>query len=167
MPAREHHVLGLDVAVHHTVAVRFGQGIGHVAQDPHGIGHRQGALTRDPVAEGCPLDERHDVEQVGAGRVRPSGGTRVVERQDVGVLQRRGDADLTEEAVGAHRRGQIGLEHLHRHLAVVPQILRQVDGGHAAGTRFALDAVAASQRLVEAGNDVGQGALRLSGDDVM
>jgi hypothetical protein len=46
--------------------------------------------------------------------------------------------DLANEGKG----GQFGPQHLQRDLAVVPRILGEIDGGHAAFAETALDAVA-------------------------
>mgnify|MGYP003471267922 CR=1 FL=1 len=54
----------------------------------------------------------------------------------------RGGLDLGEKPLGADDRGQLGPQHFHRHLAVVLQVLRQVDGGHPALAELALEAVA-------------------------
>jgi len=45
------------------------------------------------------------------------------------------------EAIGAHRRGELGSQHLDGHLAVVSKILGEVDRGHAALAQLALEAV--------------------------
>ena len=61
----------------------------------------------------------------------------------------RGDPDLAAEALGAEQRAQLGSEHLDRHLAVMPEVVREVDRGHAAPAELALDGVAARQRGAE------------------
>ena len=54
----------------------------------------------------------------------------------------RGDLDLPQEALGA--------EHRDRHLAVVLEVLGEIDRGHAARAEFALQAIAVRQRGGEA-----------------
>ena len=61
----------------------------------------------------------------------------------------RGHPDLTAEALGAEHRAQLGSEHLDRNLAVMPEVVREVDRGHAAPAELALDGVAARQRGAE------------------
>ena len=61
------------------------------------------------------------------------------------MLEVGGGLDLGEEPLGADHGGQLGPQHLDRHLAVVPEVLRQVDGGHAARAELALEAVAVGQ----------------------
>ena len=54
--------------------------------------------------------------------------------------------DLLEEALVPHGGGQLGTEHLHRNPAAMPQVLGEVDCGHAALPEFALDRIALRQR---------------------
>ncbi len=65
------------------------------------------------------------------------------------MLQIGGGLDLDQEALGADHRRELGAEDLDRHLAVVSDILGEVDRGHPAGTEFALDAVAVGQACPE------------------
>ena len=51
--------------------------------------------------------------------------------------------DLGQEPLGSDDRRQFGLQNLERHLPLVLDVVRQVDGRHAALTEFGLDAVAA------------------------
>jgi hypothetical protein len=67
----------------------------------------------------------HDVVEGPAGRAG------VEERHDVGVLERGAGGDLLDEPLGAEHGGQLRLEGLERHLAVVLEVLGQVHGGHA------------------------------------
>ena len=55
------------------------------------------------------------------------------------MLQPGGDLDLAEEAIAADRGGELGPQHLDRHLPVVPQVLGQIDRGHAAAAQLALE----------------------------
>ena len=61
------------------------------------------------------------------------------------MLELRGGGDLLHEAVGAQDGGQLGLEDLDGHLAVVLEVLGQVDRGHPALAQLPLDAVAVRQ----------------------
>jgi hypothetical protein len=56
-----------------------------------------------------------------------------------------GELDLPEEPLRADLEGDLGAQHLERHLAVVLQVLGEVHGGHAALAQLALDAVAVRQ----------------------
>ena len=102
-------------------------------------------------AERLAVDERHDIVEEAVGAPFPA----VEERQDVGVLQRRGGLDLHHEALGADDGGELGLQDLERHLAVVLEVLGQVHRGHAPLAELPLDAVAVGQGGNEAGKRVG------------
>jgi hypothetical protein len=64
-----------------------------------------------------------------------------VHRQDLGVREPRGNADLSKESLGLVRLGAAGKQHFHGDLAAVLEILRQIDRGHPAATDLFLDAV--------------------------
>jgi hypothetical protein len=83
------------------------------------------------------------------------GLARIVHRQDVGVMETRGSADLAQEALRAERGGELGVKHLERHRAVVPEVMGQVDSGHATAAELALKRVSVAQNL-------GQGRLDAS-----
>jgi hypothetical protein len=65
----------------------------------------------------------------------------IVEREDVRVVETRGDLDLAEEAIGPDDRGKFGVQYLQRDLAVMLDVLGQIDGGHATTTNLPLEAV--------------------------
>ena len=71
------------------------------------------------------------------------------------MLQPRRDVDLAEESVAAEGSGQLGPKHLDRDLAVVPDVLGQVDGRHAAAAELPLEHVAIPQSVGEARIDWG------------
>ena len=100
-------------------------------------------LPPEPVAQALALDVRH-------GEPEPARGlARVVDREDVGVLQPGGEADLPEEALGAERRGELGVEHLERHRPVVAEVVGEADRGHAAAAELALERVPVLQSRAE------------------
>ena len=132
----QHDVLGLDVAVDDAVAVGVVQRGGDFGGDPHGVGHGELLLPGEPVAQRFALDERHDV--VG-GALHLA---RVEQAEDVGVLQGGDGLDFAQEPLGTDHGGELGAEHLDGDLAVVLEIVGEVDGGHAALPQFALEAVA-------------------------
>ena len=61
------------------------------------------------------------------------------------MLEVGGGLDLGQEPLGADHGGELGAQHLERDLAVVPEVLGEVDGGHAARAELALDAVAVGE----------------------
>ncbi len=137
-------VLGLDVAVDDAVAVGVVERVRDLAGDPNGLVHRELLLAREPSAKALALDVRHDIENEAVGLAR------VEQSEDVGVLQVGGGLDLGEEPLGAEDRGQLGAEHLERDLAVVAEVVGEVDGGHAALAQLALEAVAVGEGRREA-----------------
>ena len=58
------------------------------------------------------------------------------------MLQVGGGLDLGQEAVGADHGGQLRPQHLHRDLAVVLEVVGEVDRRHPARAELALDGVA-------------------------
>ena len=64
-----------------------------------------------------------------------------------------GDLDLGQEAIGAQDGAELGPEHLERHLALVLEIVGQIDRRHPSLAQLPLDAVAI-------GEDAGQSRFR-------
>jgi hypothetical protein len=147
-------VLGLDVAMHHALLVRVLQRRGDRLREAHGLIHRQLLLAVDLVSQGLSLDIGHHVEQ------EPLGRARVVQRQDVTVLQVGGDLDLLEEPLGADHGGQFRPQHLERDLAVVLDVVRQVHRRHAALAQLALDDVAIGDRGLQTFGDLAHSPIR-------
>jgi hypothetical protein len=57
------------------------------------------------------------------------------------MIQLRRDLDLLLKSLGADRERQLRIEHFERDLSAMPDVLRQVDGGHPATSDFAFDSV--------------------------
>ena len=62
------------------------------------------------------------------------------------MLQAGREPDLLEEALGPEHRGELRMQHLDRHPAMVPHVLGQVDRRHAAGAERTLEPVPAGER---------------------
>ena len=73
------------------------------------------------------------------------------------MLEPRGDLDLAQESVRPEQDGQLGVEDLDGDAAVVPEVLGEEDGGHAAAAHLALDPVAAGERGVQLFGEIGHG----------
>jgi hypothetical protein len=144
MSPAEHDVLGLEIAVDDAMAVGLGQRVGDVAQDPDAFADRELPFLHELLAQRQAGHVRHDVEQQ---VVRRAG---VVQRQDVGVLQGGRHLDLAEEPFLAERGRELFAQQLERDLAVVPEVVSEVDGRHATGTELALDGIAAGEGGPEA-----------------
>jgi hypothetical protein len=145
---REQDVLRLDVAVDHPFAVGVLQRVGRLAGDPERVLDRELDLALEPVAQALAPDERH-----GEPEQRRGPGdrhfARVEHREDVGMLQPRGQPDLALEPLVPQRGGQLPVEHLEGDRAVVPEVLRQEHRGHAAAAELAVEGVAAAQAFLE------------------
>ena len=150
----EQDVLGLDVAVHHAMAVGVVQRRRDLGRDADGFRNGELLLAIEPLAQGLALDEGHDVEQVAVGLAR------VEQRQDVRVLQVGRELDLGQEPLGADHGGELGPEDLERDAPVVADVLGEVDGGHAAGAGFAVEAVAVRQGGLEPAEQFGHAGSR-------
>ena len=147
----QHDVLGLNVAVDHAVPVGIVEGARDLGREPDGVGDGELLLAGEPVAQALALHERHHV-------IRGSMDlTRVDQAENMGVLQVGDGPDLAEKPLGPDHRRQLGAEHLDRDLAGVPEVLGEVDGGHAPRPELALDAVAVGQGCGEAKEGVGHG----------
>jgi hypothetical protein len=101
VPRLEQDVLRLHVAVHDAVTMRVAQGVGHLAGDRQRVVNGELALPSEPVAQGFPLHQRHDVIEEAAGF------TGVVEREDVGMPQPADDFDLAQESLAAEGSGDL------------------------------------------------------------
>ena len=143
--------------MHDAVLVRVREPVHDLDEDSDGVADRQLALAHDALAQRLPRNVRHhEVEQ-------PVRLTGIEQREDARMLELRGDLDLPLKARGADGRGEIVAEHLDRDLAAVPHIVREVDGGHAAGSELALQHVLPGEARVYLRDAVGHGR----GGDVM
>ena len=145
--AGEQDVVRLDVAVHDAVVVGVGERARDVAQDAHDLGDGQRPAGQ-PRAQAFALDERHGV----VGETVDHAGRE--DRHDVRLLERGGDPDFALEAAGGHRRGDLGRQDLHHHLAAEPLLVGDEDPGHAATAELALEGVATGKRLLNARSQV-------------
>ncbi len=67
------------------------------------------------------------------------------------MLEVGGDLDLGQEAVPAQHGGELGVQHLDGDLAAVPEVLGEIDGGHATLAQLALEAVPVGESRSEPG----------------
>jgi hypothetical protein len=74
----------------------------------------------------------------------------------VGVSQVGRDLDLPNEAFGAEARGKLGPEDLDGNVAVMLQVLGEIDGGHTAAPDLPFD-------LITVGKGLGEGFLVFHG----
>ena len=149
--AREHHVVWLDVAMHHAPLVCIRERLRHVAQDADDFGDRERAAP-DMHAQGLAFHERHGVEG------EPVGLTCREHRDDVRLLQGGGGPDFALEPVHAQSLRQFRRQHLDDDLAAEAQFFREEDAAHAAPAELALQAVCVAERLLKLGLQVGSQA---------
>ena len=152
-PIVQEDVLRLDVAVDDAVAVRIVERRGDLARDADRVVDGELLLAVEPVAQRLALDEGHDVEEVRVHR------SRVEERQDVRVLEVRGELDLGEEPLGADHGGELGPQDLERDPPVVSEVCREIDHGHAAGADLAVEPVAVFESGLETADELGDTLL--------
>jgi hypothetical protein len=67
-----------------------------------------------------------------------------VQREDVRVVEPGRDFDFAQEPVGPECGGELGVENLERHGAVVFPVVGKVNSGHAAAAELPLDFVLVS-----------------------
>ena len=150
----EQDILRLDVAMDHAVAMGELERRRHRAGEGYRLFNAELFFPGELVAQRLPFDVRHDVVEEGVG-------VGVVKRKDIRMLQVGGDLDLLEEPLRADDRGQLGAQHLERHLAAVLEILGEVDRGHATRAQLPLDAVAIGEGVREAGHQGCHGTRNL------
>ena len=144
---RDEDVARLDVPVHQADGVRGVEGAAGLFEHVEGVPHRQRALAGQHVGQRLAHHQLHD--QVGQ---RAAGGgvvdlAVVVDRGDPGVGDACGDLGLGPEpfdelGVG----GELGLEHLDRHVPVQDGVVGLPDLTHPAGGDEAQQAVAVGQQ---------------------
>ena len=72
-------------------------------------------------------------------------------------------ANLAQEPVDADSGGEVRMEHLERDGAAMLEVVREIDGRHAAGAEFALNGVAAGEGGVESVDGGGHVSQECSG----
>ena len=68
------------------------------------------------------------------------------------MLKPRCCPDLGQKSFGSESRAEIGMEHLYRDVAIVPDVMGDIHGGHAALSDFAVYAIAIRQCFSESGD---------------
>ena len=129
---RQHHVLRLDVAVHDTVAVRFGQRVGHLRADGDGRRQFEGRLLQ-AVGKGVAVDILHGDEATAVDF------SDFEHRADVGMLQRGRGARFTQQPLARGVVCEIRREDLQGDATAQPGVFREVDLAHAACSERRLD----------------------------
>ena len=142
----EHHVLRLDVAVHDALAVRVGERVEELDADGRHV----------PVAEVvAELVERVAAHELPDEDAALAVGEPVVERHDVGVVERRGGLDLAHDA---RVQRPPGADDLERDGLLQREVVGLVDLRETAAADLADQLVAVAPVC-----EIGSGALRGDG----
>ena len=120
----QHHVLRLQVAMHHVARVGKGHGVADLVQDLQVLRQR---LAADDARPGSAADAFHRVEQ--GARLIPA---QVVDGHDVGMVQVARDDRLGQKRVALALALAAGAEHLDGHDAVDRSLAGGIDHAHAA-----------------------------------
>jgi hypothetical protein len=123
--------------------MRVSERVSHLSSDQQGVSYGQLSLAAKSVAKRLALDERHGIPQL------TGGFPEVMNGQDVGMLKAGCGLDLALESLRSEGSRQLGVEDFQSDRAVVPQVVRQVDRGHAAPPKLALETVPISQATLE------------------
>jgi hypothetical protein len=139
----------LHVPVNDAVGVGVLQAVGHLSSDLDGILHREPAFPGQTVRQRLPLHEGHDeVEEA----IRLTG---VEKREDVGMAEIGGGADLPEKPIGPDGVGQVGLQHLDRDRTLVLEVPSPIHRSHASAAGLLLDGVSVGESRPEAIDGIG------------
>ena len=136
-------VLRLHVAVDHVVPVRIVEGQRRLPADAESVLHWELTFAPQSVPQRLALDIGHGEPQATRGFAR------VVDREDVRVLEARGELDLVLETLRAERLRELGVEDLEGNEAVVLEIVGQVDRGHASAAEFPVEHVAVTKSIAQ------------------
>ena len=127
----KHHVVRLDVAMHHAAPVRVHERATDIGKHEQHVSDRHPLPTRHPIAQRSAFDKGHQVE-----RQSVVGCASREERHDVGVLQCGGERDFASEAIGGHCLCQLGRKHFHHHISRELLIAGDENAAHATAAEF-------------------------------
>ena len=142
---REHHVLGLHVAMDHAGAVRDGERVAELARHARHDRRIERPLA-DAIAQRGPVHVLEDEEQPSALLF-----AHVVQRDEVRMLDGRGGARLLahareERLARLGRKAEVVAQHLHRDPAPEHRVAREEHAPHPALAEQAHDVVASDAR---------------------
>ena len=143
--------------MNHAMPVGVLEGLGRFAGNPYRVLDRELTLPPEPVAQRFAFHERHGEPEL------PGGFAGVQDGEDVGVLQAGGGLDLPLKPLRAERLRQVREEHLEGDRALVPQVVSEVDRGHAAAAQLTLEPVAVREGSAELVEEIGHTRIRPEG----
>ena len=118
------------------MSVGIGQGVRNLTGDTDCFADGDLVLAPEAVGQRLAVHVRHGVER---HAVHVAG---VEQRQDVWVLEMRGDLDLAREPARAQYGREVRFQNLHGNAALELAVARQVDVGHPTAANGSLDLVA-------------------------
>ena len=127
------------------------EGVSDLASERKDLADGKLFLSGEQVAQGFAPDVRHDTVDNAVGF------TRAQYRNDVGVVQLRGDLDLTKEAIAAQDGTEYVPEHLDGYEGIRLGIVGEIHGGHAATSENGIHPVAVTQCDTNVIELIGQG----------
>ena len=116
----------------------------HLARNADRFVDRQLVFAAEAVAETLAVHVHHREPELAGGRLAG-----IEDREDVRVLEARGDADLAAESLRAEAGRKLRVQDLDGDWATVLRILGTIDGRHAAATDLLFQRVLRSDRSLE------------------
>ena len=153
----EQNVLRLDISMDHAMSVGVVERARDLPRNRESFFQPKLLFAGELRPKRFPTHERQDVPDEAVVRAGLDQG------EDVRMIELRADADLLEEALGAKHRCEIRPEDLECHLAIVLQVLGEIDRSHPARTEFALERIAVDKSESQSGEKIGHGGLGGSG----
>ena len=141
-------ILGFEIPMDHRVPVRVVERASYRGGNSQRIIDRELLFAIEARAQRFPFDVRHHVKEQSICFARVKQG------EQVGMLQVRGDRDLGLEPFDAKDGAEFREQNLERDVALVFDVAREVDRGHAACADLALDNVAAREGCVQLGDGI-------------
>ena len=140
MALGEEDVFRLDVAVDDAVAVRVVECVGGLTRQANRVLDRKLPFALEAMPQAFALDERHREPQPGSGLAG------IQHAEQMRMLKTSGESDFLLEAIGAERRGDVGMQNLQRDRPVVSEVVREKNGREPAAADLMLEPVVRSER---------------------
>ena len=138
--ARQHHVVRLDVAMHHAEVVCVRERVGDFLEQAHRFVDRELAFDRKAGTQRLAINVRHHVIEKAVHLAR------IVQRENVRVMHLCDDMNLARKAVDSHRGAELRTEDLERDFTIVLDVAREIHHGHSTLADLAFDFIAAAER---------------------
>ena len=140
---KEQDVLRLDIAVNDSLAMGIIECRRYLLCYSQRLLDRKSRVAIQACSERITLNVRHDVVQ------KRVCFTRIDEGDDVRVTEPCRNVDLLTEALWPEHRGKLWFQDLNCDISMVPEILGEIDGGHATAAELTLDPVSPGERRLK------------------